>query len=170
MKLVIPIEPMGNSLPTRFRSKIEFTESCWLWKTGKFKNGYGQYWADGRGVSAHRYSWMHYNGPIPSGLAVLHKCDTPGCVNPNHLFLGTNAENSVDMATKGRAAKGEGNGNSKLTWKEVDEIRKLYKPGTRFTKSEFSVAGLAKKYGVSTSTIHSILKNQIWTTSIGETS
>lgn len=162
MNLTIKIDQIKDKLPWRFKSKIDFTDSCWIWTTGKFKDGYGQYWADGRGISAHRYSWMKVYGEIPDGLFVCHTCDNPPCVNPLHMFLGTLQENTRDMKVKGRAAKGEQNGNSKLTQTQVEEIRKLYTPGKAGYKSEYSVMGLARKYGVGTSTVHSIVRNQIW--------
>ena len=149
--------------PKRFLKKIEVTPNCWLWKTGKFKGGYGQYWSDGRGISAHRYSWICAFGQIPKGLSVLHKCDNPRCVNPNHLFLGTTKDNSIDMVSKNRAATGERNGNSKINWEIANQIRNEYRPGKAFVKSGKSIAGLALKYGLGTSAVHSIVKNKTWT-------
>lgn len=75
---------------------------CWLWAAGE-SHGYGVL-ADGRGSYdfAHRFSWEHFKGPIPEGLNVCHKCDTPLCVNPDHLFTGTQKDNCQDMASKGR--------------------------------------------------------------------
>ena len=85
---------------------------CWLW--GKRKKGYGDIYVDGRNIKAHRYSWVLHNRKIPQGLQVLHKCDNPCCVNPSHLFLGSQDINMKDMASKkrgnGKPPLGENNG------------------------------------------------------------
>lgn len=91
----------------RFMAHVCKTETCWLWIGSKKKNGYGRFSPGGHGVNilAHRASWEFHFGPIPSGLFVCHHCDTPACVRPDHLFLGTHEENMADMWAKGRAAQ-----------------------------------------------------------------
>lgn len=80
-------------------------DGCWIWQLSKFKTtGYGKF----RGYVAHRASWMAFRGPIPEGLCVLHRCDVRACVNPAHLFLGTQQENLRDMTEKGRAVRDRG--------------------------------------------------------------
>ena len=92
----------------RFWTKVEKTEGCWLWRGALSRKGYGSFRADAiGGRQSHRVAWELTHGPIPDGLFVLHRCDTPRCVNPAHLWLGTAADNSRDMALKGRAASGE---------------------------------------------------------------
>ncbi len=99
-------------LADRFWSKVLKTDTCWLWKSGTNSHGYGrfQYFTRlerpglGRDLYAHRVAWLLTNGPIEDGLNVLHHCDNPPCVNPAHLFLGTQTDNMQDCGRKGRAS------------------------------------------------------------------
>ena len=94
-----------ETLAARFWSKVDRDETgCWTWLGAKTALKYGQIELDGRSIYAHRVSWELANGPIPSGLQVLHRCDNPPCVRPDHLFLGTQRDNITDMANKGRAS------------------------------------------------------------------
>ena len=90
----------------RFWSKVEKTSTCWFWTGSVRGNGYGSFLLDGVYVSTHRYSWELANKRrIPKGLCVCHSCDVPGCVNPEHLFLGTHADNMLDRKRKGRGTQ-----------------------------------------------------------------
>ncbi|KKM00856.1 hypothetical protein LCGC14_1800190, partial [marine sediment metagenome] len=114
----------------RFWAKvIKNKNGCWEWKNATDTSGYGLFWKNGKHHKAHRISWELHNGKIPKGLLVLHTCDNPLCVNPNHLWLGTNQDNQNDMYAKnrGKKATGEKHGCAKLTWEVVRIIRKLYK-------------------------------------------
>jgi hypothetical protein len=102
-----------------------------LWKGTVPKNGYGTAWRNQKPISAHRLSWLAHNGPIPEGLMVLHKCDNKPCVNPFHLFLGTNCDNMQDAVRKGRHV---GNGKNCLSSDQVNTIRELYASGKKITK------------------------------------
>lgn len=147
----IPIEE-------RFWSKVDRSggpDSCWLWTAGG--NRYGVFTVSrGRQVDAHRFSWELHHGIIPDGLLVCHECDTPRCVNPAHLFLGTSAVNQADMTAKGRGRTGERNGRAKLTWDQVREARTKYATGGHSWKS------LAAEYGVAKWVMGQILRNLTW--------
>lgn len=89
----------------RFWRRVDKTDDCWLWTGGSNGLGYGVFGiATGQTMGAHRYSWQIVFGPIPDGMFVCHQCDTPACVRPDHLFLGTHEDNMVDMVSKGRQA------------------------------------------------------------------
>lgn len=81
---------------------------CWLWTGGKQSQGYGMMWRDGRVLGAHKLAWIDENGPIPPNMNVLHRCDNPSCVRPEHLWLGTTRDNAVDRQAKGRGNRGDG--------------------------------------------------------------
>lgn len=87
----------------RFFSSFEVQDDCWVWVKGANNSGYGLFYTSGKKIRAHRFAWELFFGPIPPGLSVLHRCDVPPCVNPDHLFLGTNYDNIQDMIRKGRA-------------------------------------------------------------------
>lgn len=88
----------------RFMAKVQMTRRCWLWTGAKDRKGYGQFRVLTKLTRAHRWAWRAWNGPIPKGLVVCHFCDTPSCVRPDHLFLGTASENQRDCVAKKRHA------------------------------------------------------------------
>lgn len=144
----------------RFTEKYipEPNSGCWLWLAAVDKDGYGRFTvADGgNGTSqpAHRVSYRLYVGKI-GRRSVLHRCDTPPCVNPQHLFRGTTQDNRQDCVDKNRQATGARNGRSKLTWEQVREIRAL-------PKRKRYVRDAAYKYNVSRQTIIDIRANRLW--------
>lgn len=110
---------------------------------------------------AHRVSWELHRGPIPPGLFVLHKCDTPPCVNPDHLFLGTQQDNLADMRAKGRSRRGEvpqgeEHPDAKLTAEDVRIIKFAYACGGAFQ------ATIGEVFGVSQAVISAVVRRQIW--------
>lgn len=89
-------------LAEHFWLKVDRTGDCWLWQATRRPKGYGTYYINRYPALAHRVAWELTNGPIPAGLDVLHHCDTPPCVRPTHLFLGTQSDNFADAKSKGR--------------------------------------------------------------------
>lgn len=139
---------------------------CWVWTAATLEKGYGALHIKPenrrnsvRGhfaIGAHRFSWELINGPQPKGMQVCHKCDNPPCVNPDHLFLGTNADNVADMIKKGRQARWEKNGHAKLTLEQVREIRRTYVPRKGMLRI------FATQFSVSVGAIHGVLFGGNW--------
>jgi len=146
----------------RFWPKVQRGGSteCWLWTVYRSRQGYGIFGLPGREgghALAHRVAWELVNGPIPDGFHVLHHCDNPPCVNPAHLFLGTDADNSHDKVVKGRAShlRGEDSGMAKLTEQDVREIRRLSALG-------YEQRPLGRMFGVCKSAIGYIVRRETW--------
>lgn len=134
-----------------FMKYVEKSDGCWIWKGRKDKDGYGLFDLHGHSVRAHRASHLLNIGD-PGDLHVLHTCDNPSCVNPNHLYAGTRSQNMQDMVNrKRRNINGEKNGNAKLSNRDAVELRNLYATGD-FTQRE-----LALKFAVSPATVSNIV-------------
>lgn len=147
------------SIEQRFWAKVNKGDGtgCWLWMGYLTDFGYGTFSPmHGGHILAHRWSYELAFGDIPEGLCVLHRCDVPACIRPDHLWVGTKADNSRDMATKGRSTFGERHFHAKLTWDQVQDIRTRYSAGG-ITKSD-----LARRFGVSPTTIASIIIARRW--------
>ena len=136
-------------------SEADPETGCWIWQKGKDKDGYGQFSFKNKNYRAHRVAYRLYVGPIPKGMQVLHTCDTPSCVNPAHLFLGNNNDNMADKVQKGRQAKGEDNGLSKLTEDQVREIKK------RLLGTE-TISDIARDYPVDRKVVSRIKAGTNW--------
>lgn len=141
------------------KCSMPITETgCWIWFASHTIQGYGlfSYNKDGkhRARVAHRVSWEYFRGPIPKGMLVCHKCDVRSCVNPDHLFLGTDRDNTLDKFKKGRAVirKGTEIWSTKLTEDDVRFIRSTAETG----------ASLARKYGIQEATISQIRNRRTW--------
>lgn len=131
---------------------------CWIYKTAvKWGRGYGQFWLNGKTIPAHRASYILFKGPIPPGLFVLHQCDDPPCVNPDHLHLGTRADNAREAVERDRLARGEAHPHSFLKDAEVAALRGEFIPGRRG-----ECARLARKYQLDLATVWGIVHNKSW--------
>ncbi len=134
--------------------KLEPETGCWLWTAGLDTKGYGGFRFRGRLRSAHRVAWELYRGPVPSGThygttCVLHRCDVPACVNPDHLFLGSQADNVADRDRKGRS------GSAKLSEADVTAIRRAVASGEQ-------QCSVASRHRVSQSAVSLIVTQKTW--------
>lgn len=149
--------PRIRPLADRFWEKVDIgsLEECWEWMACCSQDGYGMIKVDGEVMRAPRVAWTLTYDEIPEGLCVCHHCDNPSCCNPDHLYVGTHADNMQDMSRRGRGVypgtRGEDHGPSKLTELEVHEIRRLRNEegwalrelGMRFSISESNVSAIA---------------------------
>lgn len=142
-----------KSFEERFHSKYlkGRDHECWLWQGSKDNRGYGLINKMGKRIKAHR-AQMELLGYDIQGLFVCHHCDTPSCVNPQHLFLGTHQDNDRDRILKGRCARGEQTGNAKLTEQEIKFIRSS-------TKTKVA---LAKEFNTTEKNIRDIIYRRSW--------
>ena len=145
----------------RFEGKYipEPNSGCWIWMGCTNKDGYGRFNLLGKLVGAHRFSLMIYKEQENKNLCVCHTCDNPYCVNPDHLFFATHAENMKDKKSKGRVGfnpnKGEEHYNSKLSIFDVQGVRLCSLKG-------YPNAKIARMYGVCTETIRNIIRGVTW--------
>lgn len=139
-----PLEP-------RLMRAIARRGECWIWTGGKTRDGYGVLTVGRRQQRAHRASYETFNGAIPPGMLVCHRCDVPLCINPAHLFLGRPEDNTRDMVAKGRNHRlcGPANPNTKLTPHERETIKDLRRQG-------LLLKDIASRYGVSFQTVSDI--------------
>ncbi len=143
-------KPLRRDTRERFEELThpEPNSGCWLWAGLMSDLGYGRFFVDGGRQQAHRVAWEMFRGPIPDGMKVCHHCDNRACVNPGHLFIGTQAENVNDMMAKGR-------GVSKLSVEDVRAIRAESATGERQAK-------IAARFGVCQSAISAIVRRRVW--------
>lgn len=148
-------EPIVPTLEDRFWEKVQKSDGCWMWTAGGDVDGYGAFSRNRTQIKAHRYSWELHYGSIQDGLWVLHRCDNPRCVRPDHLFLGTHQENMADMKAKGRSQRGERCHAAKLTERQAKEVIKAAKRGER-------CEDIARRFGVSRSTVSLVATGKTW--------
>lgn len=150
----------SKTIEERFWSKVNKTDGCWLWTAstkGRHSN-YGSFKYNGKTAFAHRVAYLLSKGPIGPKECVCHKCDNPLCVNPEHLFLGSQIDNIADRTKKNRSAQPKGalNPASKITQEQANLIRELYKTG------DLSQTALSAQFGVSQVQISNIVNNKSW--------
>lgn len=150
------VKRISGPMPFKERFEMQYepvTESgCWLWIGNVGASGYGRIKVGRKTTAAHRASYEFHYGPVPEGMFVCHKCDTPSCVNPNHLFVGTPKDNTADAVRKGRHPAAETHNKAKLTWEQAEEIR----------ISEEDARVVARRIGVSFSTIYRVRQGVLW--------
>lgn len=141
----------------RFGGKWKTVGDCWEWQGEALTCGYGRIRVGRRKKLAHRFSYELFRGPIPDGLFVCHHCDNRRCVNPDHLFLGTNADNMRDMVNKGRSTvlPGEDNPNAKLSADEAREVIRLRSAG-------IDRKSVAERFGISKTMVTFITTGRSW--------
>ena len=150
----------STNFEERFWSNVDKSGDCWLWTKCKDTHGYGQLKQAGKLLRAHRVSWTLSNGAIPKGRYILHKCDAPACVRPEHLFLGTAKDNSDDMIAKNRDnhslnVKGSAHGQARLSESQVLDMRQRHKGGE-------AIDSLAQRYRISYGHAWGIIRRKYW--------
>jgi hypothetical protein len=150
--------PVNAAMAARLEGKfgVNHETGCWIWQRARSVHGYGAVGVGLKVWRAHRVAYEAWVGPIPQGMAVLHACDNPPCINPDHLVVGTKAQNSADMVRKGRSASGERHSQATLTTAQVHEIRRLWGQG------RLSQVEIGRRFGVRGSTISRILSGKRW--------
>lgn len=153
----VPLQKCGVKQP-EFWSLVEKKSEteCWLWLGAINPWGYGRFKFNGVQTMSHRVAYRLTTGENIDGKVAMHKCDTPACCNPNHLVIGTHADNQQDKFKKNRQAKGETNGQSFLTEQQVKEARSKYKPRVVTYKM------LANEYGVCKDTMQKAIRGIYW--------
>lgn len=150
-----------RTVTERFWDYVEKTDTCWVWMGTKQYQGYGliKTTENKKQINhpAHRVSYEMAYGPIPKGMLVCHKCDNPPCVNPDHLFLGTHADNGKDMASKGRSLRGTRNSKAKITEQDVRDIRDSFKD-----RGWGDLPALAAHYNLDRSSLYHIANRKTW--------
>lgn len=147
---------LSNIELARFWSHVDVSTDfqCWNWRGVKNNSGYGRFSMCGKWIPAHRLSYSLIKGDISEEHVIRHTCDNPSCCNPHHLLVGTHAENSGDAVARGRTAKGERSGRTRLKNEDVEYIRK--------NPDGLTLTALSAKFGMAKSSIHYIRCGRSW--------
>lgn len=145
-----------KNTPEDFWDKCHKSEGCWEWAGSRNRDGYGWFCFNGKTQGTHRLAWQLTHGSIPKGMSVLHKCDNPPCVNPDHLFIGTQGDNIRDAFSKNKMPIGSERSASKLAERQV----RLIKDDLKDAAVNYSELG--RRFGVSTSVIYDIRDGVTW--------
>jgi hypothetical protein len=140
-------------IEARFWSYADSSGDCWLWLGSKINGRYGKFSVRRREFTAHRVSYRLANGSIPDGMHILHRCDNPACVNPSHLFAGTNQDNIAD-----RVAKGRSNRQPKKVYTTIEQVKEIR---TRHASGEKS-GQIAKSMSIPPNRVYSIVSRRVW--------
>ena len=145
---------MDLSVLNRFWSKVDKPSNCWTWTSSTNPAGYGDFNFHGKTMLAHRLAWILTNGEVPDGMFVLHHCDNPACVNPEHLFLGRHIDNMHDCRRKNRTGRlcGDDSHHSKVTAADIREMVRLYE------SKEANQAQIADKYNIHPATVSRLVR------------
>lgn len=145
----------------RFLDKMQITDSCWIWIGARSSAGYGHFYFYDKVVLAHRFSYELFVGPIEPGKLILHRegCGNPICINPFHLYMGTDADNAQDRVRWGNhiSCCGEKNNSAKLSERDVLAIRSAHKSG-----EYISISAMADEFGVTRASISNVIRGVTW--------
>lgn len=152
---------MVKNTEAKFWARVAKTDSCWIWTGLKIRQGYGRFSLNGKNWLAHRLAFLFTYGEFPDDLCVLHNCDNPSCVRPDHLRLGSIRDNNADTMVRGRHrhgeavdASGENNNFHRFTWQQIREIRAL--------KGKLSAVEIAQRFGTKRTYVNQILSGYRW--------
>lgn len=156
--MALPSDPQDTIIDFLSKFRVDATTGCWMWTGRQTKGGYGQISVSGKTMYAHRWAFAHYNDDLSDHLCVCHECDHPGCVNPEHLFLGTRGDNNRDCSAKGRSfiPRGSLHPRAKLNEEIVKVVR------ARLGTTREKVASVARELGVSAQSLRRAVKGLSW--------
>lgn len=142
-----------KDLFARFWAKATIGDGCWEWQRSFFASGYGAIWRNGANSYAHRVAYELAHGAVPGALNVCHRCDNRRCIRPDHLFLGTDADNSADKCRKGRQARGLSLPHTRLTEDDIASMRAAVESGSPQRE-------VARRYNVHASHVSKVVNNK----------